>query len=139
MKRLPFGEVEHLVARAADGCWNWTGAINSSGYGNVNRDGRTYMAHRYVYESHRGAIPEGLTLDHLCRNIQCVNPEHMEPVTVAENLRRAAAVRTTCKAGHEYTSENTRVHSPRPGWFKRDCRECDRARARAYRLRKGAA
>lgn len=70
-------------------CWDWQGAVHYTGYGQV--DSRTYgtsMAHRFIYELHRGPIPEGLTLDHLCRNTTCVNPAHLEPVTAAENTRR---------------------------------------------------
>jgi hypothetical protein len=104
----------------------WTGGKTIGGYGmfsgNASRAtiGRD-MAHRWSYEYHVGPIPEGLDIDHLCRNRACVNPEHLEPVTRAENIRRAAQVKTHCPSGHEYTEENTYI---RPGTIHRKCRAC---------------
>jgi len=97
------------VDRQEAGCWNWTGALNSAGYGHVGRDGGVRRTHRVAYELLVGPIPEGLHLDHLCRNRACCNPEHLEPVTNAENIRRAAAAKTHCKNGHPYTAENVYV------------------------------
>lgn len=72
-----------------DDCWEWTGSKNASGYGNFRVPrGVVTTAHRAVYEWLVGPIPEGLQLDHLCFNRICVNPGHMEPVTLRENVRR---------------------------------------------------
>lgn len=79
------------VVRIDTGCWEWTAAIQSSGYGSFGYGGKgkTVLAHRWSYEHHVGPISTGLTIDHLCHNTRCVNPKHLEPVTLAENNRRA--------------------------------------------------
>ena len=73
------------------GCWPWTGTLDGQGYPFLNVDGVPRRAHRLSFEMHRGPIPSGLELDHLCRVRRCVNPEHLEPVTHAENMRRMRA------------------------------------------------
>ena len=77
------------------GCWNWSRAMNRGGYGKIRSNKRDMPAHRWVYEQLIGPIPEGLTLDHLCRNRRCVNPAHLEPVTIRENTRRGASTKLT--------------------------------------------
>ena len=89
---LPRTAKERFWAKVkkTDGCWLWTGWKNDRGYGNFEVDStRTVKAHRFAYEVLVGPIPDGLTLDHLCRNPSCVNPEHLEPVTLRENIMRA--------------------------------------------------
>lgn len=79
------------IERMPSGCWEWTSTRQEGGYGTVSPgDGRNNIkAHRAMYEALVGPIPDGLDLDHLCRNPPCVNPSHLEPVTRAENTRRA--------------------------------------------------
>jgi hypothetical protein len=87
----------------ASGCHVWQGRKNAKGYGQVGRHG---LAHRVAYEAACGPIPDGLVIDHLCRNRACCNPAHMEPVTPGENVRRGNcppmvnARKTHCKSGH---------------------------------------
>lgn len=85
----------HVMDYAVDdetGCWQWLHGTNSIGYGQLHvrhsKPRRMAYAHRVYYERHVGPVPDGLELDHLCRNPGCVNPEHLEPVTHAENIRR---------------------------------------------------
>lgn len=70
------------------GCWLWTGTRNRGGYGDFRMPEGPRRAHRLAYENLVGPIPEGLELDHLCRVRNCVNPQHLEPVTRSENARR---------------------------------------------------
>lgn len=121
-------------------CWIWLGRKTHDGYGTVWFDGRQHVVHRIAYEMHAGPIPDGLQIDHVCRNRSCVNPAHMEPVTQRENIRRGVspaglnARKTHCKRGHEFTPDNT-------GIVKRGryCRTCYRAsNARWLARRRGA-
>jgi hypothetical protein len=125
----------NLNRTVTDGdCLIWQGAVSSSGYGSVWDGARTVSAHRAAYEAARGSVPYGLTLDHLCRKKLCINPEHLEPVTNAENLRRAASARTHCKQGHPLSGDNLRI-AVRSRGVQRECIECARAGMRALRVR----
>lgn len=73
-------------------CWIWQRAISGTGYGNAWVGGRVVRAHIVVYQRHKGSIPPGLELDHLCRVRSCVNPDHLEPVTHIVNVLRGAGV-----------------------------------------------
>lgn len=107
------------------GCWLWTAATNSKGYGCFGIDGRRYLAHRLAYEDAVGPIPDGLTIDHLCRVKTCVRPSHLEPVTLRENVRRAKSLITHCPQGHPYEGDNLVMRrNKRTGWVMRNCREC---------------
>jgi hypothetical protein len=128
--------------KKTDTCWNWIGAKSFLGYGRFKSGGRLLLAHRFSYELHKEKIPEGLTLDHLCRNPSCVRPDHLEAVTMKENTLRGigpAAInarKTHCKRGHEFTVENTARYKT-PYGIARECRTCLRARGkRRYAKRK---
>lgn len=120
-----------------DECWEWL-ASKGKGYGHFTLEsGRSIQAHRFSYGLVNGPVPEGLVLDHLCRNRGCVNPAHLEPVTIGENVLRGVgasaqnARKTHCYRGHEFTEENTQYRSgPRPG---RACRTCAREQERERR------
>lgn len=109
-------------------CWLWTGGRDRLSYGRQPSGRTSVTAHRLVYELLIGPVPDGLELDHLCRIRHCVRPDHLEPVTHAENMRRARW--THCKHGHELTDENVYLN-PRGG---RSCRQCALDRAAARRM-----
>lgn len=124
---------------ASGDCWLWTASLIPAGYGQFymkTPDGRDTMAraHRVSWEFLVGEIPDGLTLDHLCRVRHCVNPDHLDPVTRGENLLRSHATitrqnqeKTHCPHGHPYSGENLYV-DPSGG---RRCRTCAESRDRA--------
>lgn len=134
----------------ANGCWNWIGSKTPRGYGLLNLGvefakgnpaGKMVMTHRLSYEMHKGPIPEGKVLDHLCRNIACCNPAHLEAVTQRENLMRGRgaparnAAKTHCKRGHPFDESNTRL-TPKGG---RQCRACIPIRAAELEARRSLA
>lgn len=117
----------HVVQ--GDACWIWTGQTHK-GYGRYSGQ----QAHRLTYASLVGPFDPSLEIDHLCRPL-CVRPDHLEPVTHAENMRRHFSNYTHCRNGHEYTPDNT---YRRPSGH-RDCRACIRDRVRSYVARRRVA
>lgn len=121
-------------------CWLWTAGTDAAGYGRFKVDGVAAVAHRYAYELLCGPIPDGLQIDHLCRVRHCVNPAHMEPVTLVENVRRGDsfsaqnAAKTYCANGHPYDEANTYMR-PDGG---RGCRSCRREAKRVSHAREEA-
>lgn len=127
------------IEPTASGCWEWLGARRAAGYGIFTWRGRSNCAHRWVWRVFVGTDIEGLELDHLCRNRACVNPDHLEPVTHGENIRRSApyiargmdnhnGAKTHCPQGHAYDEANTYRHDGR-----RKCRICSAAAVARHR------
>lgn len=133
--------------RGPDACWLWMGYRNEWGYGMWIWGGgsASTTAHRVAYMLESGPIPDGLTLDHLCRNRLCVNPAHLEPVTRGENNRRGYgwsgvnARLTHCRHGHPLSGENLQIAKRGNGQTFRVCRTCRIEKDRRYRTRKAAA
>lgn len=130
--------VDRISARIsvdANGCWVYP-SLNENGYGIIGeglRGGRKVRTHRVMFEAFRGEIPVGLVLDHLCRNRACCNPDHLDPVTPGVNVLRGVrkTEQTTCKHGHPFTPDNTRVTAR-----QRVCKACAKRRSDAYLSRR---
>lgn len=128
--------VETFLARVRkrQGCWLYQGYLRPDGYGYARHDNKKVLLHRFVYEATKGSIPQGLVLDHLCRNRSCINPDHLEPVTHQTNILRGVgraaeqARQTSCFRGHPFDEENTvRYGSNRR---RRFCGTCQQLRRR---------
>lgn len=140
-------KVEELIRRrilvTEKGCWEWQGYRTVGGYGRICRRGKNHSIHRYVYQQVVGPIPDGLELDHLCRERACCNPEHLEPVTHKENHQRGLGAqrsrefnekRTHCPQGHPFAGEHLYdYYNPKTGYRCKQCRTCHREQKRARR------
>lgn len=127
--------LERVSPEPNSGCWLYLRALNNSGYG----------PHRTYYERFRGPIPDGLTLDHLCRIRCCVNPDHLEPMPLRENILRGEgtsarhARRDACLRGHPYTPGNIGWSmDSKAGRKYRYCKTCNNALAAINRAKPGA-
>lgn len=126
MRAIPAMDRERFMAKVIpvpeSGCWIWEGSLGR-GYGSVCINGESYLAHRVSYQIHKGEIPEGLTIDHLCRVRCCVNPDHLEAVTNKENILRGTSPtahnhrKTHCINGHKLVPGNLK-------WNRNQFRQC---------------
>lgn len=128
---------EAKVVRLANGCWQWTGFVDKNGYGHLATSRRKHIrAHIYSFEAKHGPVPDGLQLDHTCRNRWCCNPDHLEAVTQRVNIMRGQApsvlIHNTgkCKRGHEMTPANTVRHKRGCVAYCKACYNERRARKR---------
>jgi hypothetical protein len=130
----PIDRVLRMTTVEDDGCWLWRGALTHYGYGVVNTQQKI---HRVTFEHFTGTIPDGLVIDHLCRVRHCVNPDHLEAVTFAQNVLRGDgppaqnARRTHCKNGHELAGDNLKIIETKTG-AQRRCRSCEKAYMAAW-------
>ncbi len=118
-----------VVPKDPNACWEWTGFRHDDGYGIMGFNNQNYMAHRFVYEYLVGEIPDGLTINHDCRNRACMNPKHLSPMTFEENIslgdfstNNHNKKKTHCPKGHNYSKENLYF---RPDG-RRECLICKR-------------
>lgn len=129
------------VEKIPDGCWEWQAVKNDEGYGQFYFRGSMKGAHRVAYILLRSEIPEDLQIDHLCKNKGCVNPFHLEMVTLRENVLRGDksciainAHKTHCKRGHPFNKENT-IITKINGTIRRNCRVCIKKRYTSKEVR----
>ena len=130
--------VDRLLSRCEIGdCWLWTGVLTSGGYGQMSVNGVQKYVHRLIWEELIGPIPAGYDVDHLCRVRNCVNPDHLDPVTRRENLSRGVGhgTRAYCPQGHPYNKKNTYRYPD----GSRYCRVCRREGMRRLKERRKAA
>lgn len=135
------------VQETSGGCWEWTASrYVQNGYGQFGFKGKnSRTAHSVAWEALIGPVPEGLELDHLCRNRACCNPAHLEPVTHRENTLRGTspsalhAKKTHCPKGHPYEGDNLLVRVKDGGRKSRECRACTTEQRRARREREDPA
>ena len=140
--------IERLLNRTkkTNKCWNWTGSLSTSGYGQitgyVNNKKKNLISHRVVYEHYKGKIPRNYSIDHLCRNKLCQNPEHLEAVTQKENTLRGVSIvainsyKTKCTNGHPYSGSNLLMDKKRN---IRMCKACRKEVHFNWRLKRGLA
>lgn len=121
--------MEKVPDRPVGGCWKWGAVVHTrTGYGRFWLDGRQALAHRVAYELFVGPIPAGLQIDHLCMVRDCVNPDHLEPVTARTNTLRSNVARgegsavTHCPKGHPYAGDNLYLNPNRGN--RRGCKAC---------------
>ena len=142
IKRVPLAERfwPKVAIGSPTDCWEYIAFKDKKGYGYIGEGGhrgRHLLAHRVAYELTVGQIPEGMTIDHLCKNTSCVNPAHLEAVTLTVNLLRGDGIavrnsrKTHCPYGHTYSGTNLRGD--------RRCNACDARRTRDYHARLKAA
>lgn len=120
-----------------NGCWIWPKAKVRGGYGMFKLNKKNVLAHRYSYTKLIGDIPNGLTIDHLCKQRDCVNPDHLEAVTMKENISRGTNFqrnKSHCKWGHEFNSDNIYWIYSR----YRRCKQCQDKRDRERKRKKPA-
>lgn len=126
-------------------CWLFQGAKQSDGYGVVKHREKAKLAHRITYFVFKGKIPKGEEIDHLCKTRNCCNPNHLEAVTHAENIRRGDAKKaflkmrknqTHCKRGHKFDEKNTRYKYRKNGVVHRNCIACEKFKYKQRKERK---
>ena len=135
---LPLRFESKIIPEPNTGCWLWCASLNEHGYGRVRYEGRSWRAHRAIYQIITGTLPP--LLDHRCRQRCCVNPVHLRPITNAENIRLGLSgsvngarqrAKTECPHGHLYANENLIITKE----GERLCRRCTLAKHSRYRAK----
>ncbi len=140
IESLPSVLADRISINQETGCWEVSkGTLRRDGYARTTWNGKDHRFHRIVAQILIGRLSESLALDHLCRVRHCANPNHLEQLTIAENVMRGTSIparnaaKTHCKRGHEFTPDNTRTAILPNGTPSRLCRTCKRDADRRYR------
>lgn len=141
---LPAKFEDRIQPEPNSGCWLWLGPLRDSkeGYGGTSWEGKAWRTHRLFYTLLKGPIPDGLAIDHLCRNRICCNPDHLEPTTWKNNIHRGEGIaaknriKTHCPQGHELSGANLSIWAGN-GSQQRQCRTCSAVHKRNYALKMG--
>jgi hypothetical protein len=126
--------LNNWVEKSEYGCWQWMGAVGLNGYGKVHINYKNLLPHRVIYELFKGKITNGLTIDHLCRNRLCVNPEHLEAVSLKENILRSNSItakqarQTHCIRNHPLFGSNLYITPDK----RRQCKICNNLRQNKF-------
>lgn len=130
----------NAVQKAEEGCWLWKRAVSvNGGYGVFSINCKQFRAHRVAYSLTHGSLRPDMSLDHLCRNTKCVNPAHLEAVSIGTNVLRGNAPtainarKTNCKNGHAFSESNTALIRRKDGGISRRCRICAASTLRKLR------
>ena len=134
-REIPYFDPQSVLGKVdfQDGCWEWQGHITRFGYGTYGK--QNYMVHRVIYEMLVDKLGPEDSIDHLCQNKRCVNPEHMEVVDLIENVMRNDSFysinhrKTECINGHEFDESNTYIHPTRGN---RHCKKCQVTRRKSW-------
>lgn len=135
---LPYRMWKKTEVDPGTGCWIWTGAVTSAGYGCGAGAAGSWLAHRRSYEMLAFQIPDGMALDHLCCTKLCINPRHLEPISLGDNVRRKHGVysdETHWPCGHERTTANTKISRRGGDYPARQCKTCAENRRRFLNAR----
>jgi len=123
--------IQERILVSNTGCWEWTKSLTHNGYAQTKINKEYWRVHRLSYEIYRDKIPVGLCIDHMCENRKCVNPNHLEPVTIGENILRSNKTlaginsrKTVCKNGHLFSGKNLKVYTKLDGRKMRICKTC---------------
>jgi hypothetical protein len=152
---IPAHPLPEYVVDPDTACWLWARGLTYDGYGQLRQGKRQRKAHQIFYERYRGPIPAGMTIDHLCHNADvacvggktclhrhCVNPAHLEAVTIRVNTARGRTItalnagKTHCKHGHPFDASNTLIERQTGGGYRRACHACQLVRKARWRLKK---
>lgn len=133
-KGTPLERFYQKIVRHDSGCWIWQDVPKDNGYGTFHVNKVRWNVHKWVYLTLVGPVPEGWEIDHTCNVRLCVNPTHLEAVTLAENRRRRVERKTHCIHGHEFNEENTYWYTDDEGYRCRKCKACPTSRRQTRKV-----